>query len=159
MQSISIVIINWNSDQQLKECVQSLDHYLDNKIQLDKVVVIDNASTDDSAENIECTSLPLQVIKNEVNIGFAAACNLGAKECDSDYILFLNPDTKVYEGTLSTVISFIEEKQHNKVGICGVQLLDVEGHVKPSCSRFPTFTTMLSKSIGIDKSTHLKAET
>ena len=60
MNSISIVIINWNSGEQLKECVQSLDHYLDKKIQLDKVVIVDNASTDCSVQNIEHKSLTLQ---------------------------------------------------------------------------------------------------
>lgn len=151
MNSISIIIVNWNSGEQLKECVQALDHYLDTKIQLDKVIIVDNASTDCSVQNIECKSLTLQIIRNEVNMGFAAACNLGAKECDSEYILFLNPDTIVYEGALSKVISFMEEKQNHKVGICGAQLLDDKGKVKPSCSRFPTVTIMLSKSIGLDK--------
>jgi GT2 family glycosyltransferase len=151
MNTLSIVIVNWNSGEQLKACVKALDHYLDTKIQLDKVVIVDNASKDCSIQNIEYESLILQVIRNKVNIGFAAACNVGAKECDTEYILFLNPDTIVYGGSLSKIISFMEDKQNHKVGICGAQLLNEQDKVQPSCSRFPTVTIMLSESIGLDK--------
>jgi hypothetical protein len=151
MKSLSIVIVNWNSGEQLKKCVQYLATHRDAAIHLEKVVVIDNASTDGSAENIRSQSLTLRVIKNQSNIGFAAACNVGAKQCDSRYILFLNPDTIVYNGTLSTVISFMEDTQNQKVGICGAQLVDNNGKITPTCSRFPTVTTLLSQSIGFDK--------
>ncbi len=150
MKSLSIIIVNWNSGEQVKECIQSLDAHSDTDIQLDKVIIIDNASTDGSTEKIKSEFLSLQIIKNANNIGFAAACNVGASKCSSDYILFLNPDTKIYDETLSKVMTFIEDTAHNQVGICGIQLVDHNGRVTPTCSRFPTTSILLSRSIGLN---------
>lgn len=65
------------------------------------------------------------------------ACNLGAQHVQSDYLLFLNPDTRLFDNSLSVPINFMEGIENIKVGIVGIQLLDEDNYVAKSCSRFP----------------------
>src|SRR5688500_15461224 len=99
MPSVHVVIVNWNSGAQLKECLQSFAAVANDDVALARITVVDNASADGSAEGLE-TTLPLTVIRNRENRGFAAACNQGAAGADAEYLLFLNPDTRLMAGSL-----------------------------------------------------------
>ena len=80
----------------------SISEETEENVALQRVVVIDNASDDDSLSGIDALELPLTIIRNKENRGFAAACNQGAKGSDADLLLFLNPDTRVYRGTFAS---------------------------------------------------------
>ena len=69
--SVHVVIVNWNSGAQLRDCLRSFVAVADDAVALDRVTVVDNASTDGSAEDLN-TTLPLVVIRNADNRGFAA---------------------------------------------------------------------------------------
>jgi len=122
--SLSIIIVNWNSGEQLGECLESIVSAIVDGFTLDKVIVVDNASSDGSANNISDIKLPLQALYNKENLGFAAACNMGAKQTSSGCLLFLNPDTKLFQDSLSTPILFLEQQENERIGILGVQLVD-----------------------------------
>jgi N-acetylglucosaminyl-diphospho-decaprenol L-rhamnosyltransferase len=149
--NLDIVIVNWNSREQLFECLKSLEeaHKL---LKIESVVVIDNASIDTSVDGIETLSLPLVFVKNQQNFGFSAACNQGAKLGKANYILFLNPDTEVSAQSISHPLEFMiaEGKQRQpKIGICGVVLADKLGVATPSCSRFPKPGRIIATMLGL----------
>lgn len=142
---ISIVIVNWNSGVQLKKCLDSLEDGL-----VSKVIVFDNASSDNSVSLIDGFKNVL-LIRSKENLGFGKACNIGARDAKSEYLLFLNPDAAVYPGTLDKVIAFMKAPSSANVGICGVQLVDETGHISRSCARFPTPTGFVVHAIGLDR--------
>jgi len=109
LKKLDIVIVNWNSGEQLKSCLESIVKTDKTGFELNKVVVVDNASSDNSLFGLEEIDLPLKIIRNSTNRGFAAACNQGAKESDADYLLFLNPDTVLFKDSLSKPIAFMEK--------------------------------------------------
>jgi GT2 family glycosyltransferase len=91
------------------------------------------------------------MIHNTVNLGFAAACNMGACKSTADYVLFLNPDTRLFADSLSKPLAFMEHPQHQGTGIVGIQLLDANGQVNRHCAHFPAPSHFLYKSLGLDR--------
>lgn len=145
---IDVVIINWNSGIQLRQCINSLTSFAPDCI--DKTIIIDNGSTDKSADGFQ-TCTDTNIIHIGQNLGFGKACNLGARQGSSEFILFLNPDAAIYEGTIQSSLEFMTTEENSKVGVCGVQLQDELGHISRSCTRSPTVKGLLAHSIGIDR--------
>jgi GT2 family glycosyltransferase len=112
---------------------------------------VDNASRDDSTVGLHDFALPLTIIHNAVNLGFAEACNVGARDSTADYVLFLNPDTRLFADSLSKPLAFMEHPKHQGTGIVGIQLLDANGQVSRSCVQFPTPGRIFFKSLGLDR--------
>ncbi len=94
--TVSIIIVNWNSGGQLGKCLASIAATANDAYRIERIVVVDNASKDGSADGIEKRDLRVCVIRNPANRGFAAACNQGATGSEADYLLFLNPDTRLF---------------------------------------------------------------
>src|SRR5262249_51102169 len=91
--ALDIVIVNWNSQSYLRECLTSLDRStLASRL---NVIVVDNASGDGSSEGLVIKRAALTVAANAENVGFAAACNQGARSGHASLLLFLNPDVRV----------------------------------------------------------------
>jgi N-acetylglucosaminyl-diphospho-decaprenol L-rhamnosyltransferase len=151
LSSLIIIIVNWNSGDQLKACLHSIVEAERTGFDLRKVVVIDNNSSDDSLKATENFNLPLQVVKNKSNLGFGKACNQGAALAQqTDYLLFLNPDARLFKTSLSQALFFMQEPQNRQVGICGVQLLDDNGQVSRTCARFPEPSLFWVEMTGLD---------
>lgn len=142
---ISTIIVNWNSGTQINTCVNSL--LCTNTHQ---IIVVDNASTDGSEQAIE-NHPGVTLIRSPENLGFGKACNLGARYATSEYLLFLNPDATVFPGTIEKSIAFMQDPANSQVGICGVQLVDENGHVSRSCARFPSAAELVACAIGLDR--------
>ena len=151
---IDIIIVNWNSGAQLERCLSSIDHF-GGEI-LAKVVVVDNGSVDGSADRLDGFGFPFQVIKNRENLGFARACNQGARECDSPYLLFLNPDTELFFNSLMIPLAFLGDSANSDTGICGIQLVDEKGQVSRSCAHFPSLKRFIVQAVGLNKLPGLK---
>jgi len=149
--SLDIIIVNWNSGNQLRDCLESIVAINKNGFEMNRVVVVDNESTDGSADDIELISLPLTIIRNDENSGFAAACNQGAKDSKADYLLFLNPDTKLFPDSLSIPIQFMEKAENEKIGICGIKMVDEDGKLTTSAARFPSLKILVGKITGLSK--------
>ena len=148
MNKIDIVIVNWNAGLFLKECVKSIIQFGDNVV--GNIVVVDNSSHDDSINYIKKFS-QVELIVNPENYGFAKACNIGAKVCGSEYILFLNPDARIYENTLTSCLEYLDDINNISVGILSVLLEDGMGEVSRSCARFPSLFNVVIGSMGADK--------
>lgn len=149
--SLDIIIVNWNSDKLLLECVKSIKDAINYLFTLNKLIIVDNNSQDSSLAGIEGLDLPLLVIRNKANLGFSKACNQGAKNSEADFILFLNPDTKLFNNSLSEPILFLSKEENKNVGIVGVQLKDEFGNISRNCARFPTPYNLIYASLGLDK--------
>ena len=137
---VRIVIVNWNAGAWLRQCLESVAAH--GGALVDQVVVVDNGSTDGSA------NLParpgLELIAAGENLGFARACNLGAKGADADYLLFLNPDAAIGPETLEKAVGFMESGAAAKVAVCGIRLLDEHGDVQRQVTDFPRPTTIFT---------------
>jgi GT2 family glycosyltransferase len=114
------------------------------------VTVVDNASTDHSADDLTCVA-PVDVIRNAENRGFAAACNQGALASRAEFLLFLNPDTQLRTDSLEIPARYLQAPEHASVGIAGIQLLDAAGTVARNTARAPTARSMIGSSIGLDR--------
>jgi GT2 family glycosyltransferase len=145
---VDVVVVNWNSGHQLKACVQSV---LSNApADFSKITVVDNGSFDGSA-NFSSDCPPIELIQTGANLGFGRACNLGAVGGSAEFLLFLNPDAGLCEGTLQKALAFMRSPSNARTGICGVQLTDAFGRVARSCARFPSVSGFLSRAIGLDR--------
>jgi GT2 family glycosyltransferase len=118
---------------------------------LSRVVIVDNGSSDGSVADLQDINLPIALILNSDNKGFAAACNRGAKDGKADYILFLNPDTLLFEKSLSVPIHFLGNSENSAVGIVGIQLVDDTRTVLRTCACFPTAGRFIVKMLALDK--------
>jgi GT2 family glycosyltransferase len=143
---IDVVIINWNSGLHLNNCIQSID--LHGSFYVDGLIVVDNSSTDESADFVKSAS-NVKFIQARSNLGFGKACNIGAKQTKSDFLLFLNPDAALHADTLPKTLAYMQDPINAKVGICGVQLLDESGHIARSCARFPTPLGFAAHAVGL----------
>lgn len=145
---VHVVIVNWNTGRHLTTCLESLEPAAAASL-LRRVTVVDNDSKDGSVDSLEDVVVPLEIIRNRRNLGFAAACNQGATGSEADYLLFLNPDTKLLPDTLPAVVEFMESDRATRVGICGVDVVDSDGRSALSCSRFPTLRIAVGRATGL----------
>jgi GT2 family glycosyltransferase len=99
------------------------------------VVVMDNASTDGTRELVE-SKFPAARVVDSVNHGFAHANNQGAITCDARYVLFLNPDTEIVDGTFGEVVELLDARP--EVGLAGVRQITGDGELSPTMRRLPS---------------------
>jgi N-acetylglucosaminyl-diphospho-decaprenol L-rhamnosyltransferase len=151
MPTLDIVIVNWNTGDDLRACLRSLASTNRSAVTVSRVVVVDNASSDGSARDLDAGDLRLTVIENRDNRGFAAACNQGAAGSTSDYVLFLNPDTLLSADALSRPTQFLEDPANRDIGICGVRIVDHNGRPSTSCARFPTPGVIIGEATGLSR--------
>ncbi|MBN1216379.1 MAG: glycosyltransferase family 2 protein [Candidatus Lokiarchaeota archaeon] len=150
--SLDIIIVNWNAGNYLYECIQSIYTALKENFILNKVIIVDNNSEDNSIEKLEAVKrLTLEIICNNTNMGFARACNQGAKNCNSDFLLFLNPDTRLTKESLSVPLDFLSKKENEKIGILGIQLRDDKNNIGRNCAHFPKPFNLVFNSLGLSK--------
>jgi GT2 family glycosyltransferase len=135
---VSIIIVTYNSQQTILDCINSiLKTVKQNKYE---IIISDNSSDDltyDKIFSILQTNNNLIYIKNKENVGFSKGNNVGIKKSTGDYVLFLNPDTKVYDKTIDGMIDFMKENPDCGASTCFVELPD--GKLDDSSHRgFPT---------------------
>lgn len=145
---LDVVVVNWNAGLQLRTCIDSVAQYGEGLVK--RIIVVDNDSTDGSEETVNGLS-KVTLIRAGENFGFGRACNLGAAKCDSEFLLFLNPDAALLPDTLTKTVAFMQEAANTRVGICGVQLLDESGQVARHCARFPSPSSYLAHAFGLDR--------
>jgi N-acetylglucosaminyl-diphospho-decaprenol L-rhamnosyltransferase len=151
--SIDVVIVNWNSDYHLCRCLESLAAIGADKALVHAVTVVDNASSDASLALPSGLHqiLPLTIIRNADNLGFAAACNQGAAGTATEFLLFLNPDIVLQPECFSAPSRYLARPEHSRVGIVGIQLLTSNGTIARSCARFPRPSSLLGNILGLDR--------
>jgi GT2 family glycosyltransferase len=134
---LSIVIVSWNVREDLRECLQSLLRDEGSRLESGEIeiIVVDNASTDGTAEMVNLEFPRVKLLVNSQNLGYTKANNIGINHSRGKYILLLNPDTIVHQGALQALIDCAES--HPEAGIIGAKLLNPDGSVQRSARSFP----------------------
>jgi GT2 family glycosyltransferase len=165
---VAILIVNWNVRELLRACLLSLQAYPSTKHE-QRIIVVDNASTDGSVDMLRAEFPDVHVIANAANRGFTGGNNDGlmaiangewgmANEPHSsflnphslfDYVLLLNPDTEVTAGALDAMLTYADA--HEDVALVGPQLRYGDGSLQSSRRRFPTLATTLFESTWLQK--------
>jgi hypothetical protein len=140
--SISIIIVNWNVKDLLRDCLESI--FAGDIHKAPEVIVVDNASGDGSAEMVEREFPQVKLIASAENLGYAGGNNLGALRASGDFLFILNPDTRLVGDALTRLRDYL--LAHPKVGAVGPQLLWPDGSVQSSRRRFPTVASMFLES-------------
>ncbi|MDD2483083.1 MAG: glycosyltransferase family 2 protein [Candidatus Shapirobacteria bacterium] len=150
---LSIIILNYNSADYLKKCLESIT-----KSDIDnykyEVIIVDNCSTDDSiklAKTVKSSDFKFLELKN--NKGFAHGNNQGLKEINpkTRFVLFLNPDTIVQKNTFKNMIEFFDQNKNVDAATCQIDLA-LNGKMQPECHRgFPTPWNSLCHFSGLSK--------
>src|SRR5262249_21365497 len=126
-----VVIVTFNSAGHVGTCLQALRDAPGSVAQ--DIVVVDNASSDDTVSLLARDWPEVRVVRNKVNRGFGAATNRGIRETTGDRLLLLNPDARVTPGAIDRLLTALEADQ--SVAIAGPRLLDDEGHSEVSWGR------------------------
>lgn len=145
---ISVIVVNYNVEFFLEQCLNSVKKALENVS--GEVFVVDNNSIDGSVEMVRLKFPEINLIANKDNRGFSKANNQAIEISQGEYILLLNPDTVVEEDTFLKVISFMDN--HPDAGGLGVRMLDGKGVFLPESKRgLPTPTVAFYKIFGLSK--------
>jgi GT2 family glycosyltransferase len=144
---LSIIIVTWNSQEYIRNCLDSI--FLSSGNFSSEVIVVDNGSSDQTAKIVEEFYPQVNLIQNKRNLGYAKANNQGIEEANGKYLLLLNPDTQVFEDALSLMYEFME--QNPKVGALGPKLLNPDKTVQSSCREFPTFSILIWEFSGLSR--------
>lgn len=138
---VSIVIVNYNVKELLEACLRSIFLYKDDIPT--EVIVVDNASHDDSLSMIHAHFPQVKTIGNKHNLGFPAANNQAFRIATGKYIFMLNPDTELQKGSLKKMLDKMEED--NSIALLGPRLLNSDLTHQQSCWRFPTLKYLLAE--------------
>jgi len=144
---LSIVIVNYNVEYFLEQCLNSVFSALEG---IDgEVFVVDNNSVDASVEMVKTKFPAVKIIENKDNVGFSVANNQALKISSGEYSLLLNPDTVVEEDTFSSIIEFMDN--HPDAGGLGVKMIDGKGKFLPESKRgLPTPSVAFYKIFGLN---------
>jgi len=139
---VSVIIVSWNVVEWLIPCLASVREGWG--ALRGEIIVVDNGSADGTPERVRAAFPEVRLWVNPVNRGFPAANNQGMALARGRYFFLLNPDTRVLDRAIESLVAFAEA--HPEAGVVGPQLLNPDGTVQSSRRRFPTFWTALFES-------------
>lgn len=142
---LSIIIVNWNTQKMLHDCLHSL--FESGASANLEVFVVDNGSHDGSPEMVEASFPSVRLIRNAHNAGFAAANNQAIRLATGRHVLLLNSDTLVHPGVIDASIDYLDVNP--KVGAMGCRVLNSDGSVQATCSQFPTLANLMLLTSGL----------
>jgi hypothetical protein len=147
---VSIVIVTWNSQEDIEQCLESVD-LLENE-----VIVVDNHSEDRTVEIIREKFPRVKIIRNLENSGYAHANNQGMRLSGGDYILLLNPDTIILNNAIKRLANLLDKR--DEIGAVAPQLLSLDGRIQPSCREFPCLYNIFTDITGFSRLARRKSK-
>ncbi|MHC4693556.1 MAG: glycosyltransferase family 2 protein, partial [Planctomycetota bacterium] len=144
---VSIIIVNWNTENILYDCLQSV--YANRGSLKFEVIVVDNASSDGSVEMVKNNFPDVILIENESNRGFAAANNQGMSIAVGEYILLLNSDTVILDNAIVKTIKFADSTPEAAVVACKV--LNLDRTLQSTCFMFPSILNLILSITCLDR--------
>lgn len=132
---VSVIIINYKRLDLLRNCLQSLFEYNDNKYF--EVIVIDNNSEDESIENLKNVFSNLKIIKLSENVGFGRANNIATEQSEGEYFLFVNSDVLFLENSIEKMLKYYSTD--HSIGVIGPKLLNRDLSFQLSAGKLPNF--------------------
>ncbi len=161
---LSIIVISYNTSKISVDCLKSIirdkglsfgNDHPDNSSTPSELIVIDNASSDDSLAQIKkfrrqntISSQNFTIVANSQNLGFSQANNQGIKLAKGNYLLFLNSDTIILHSAISQALTWLSS--HPKAAACTAQLLNIDKTIQPSGGFFPNLLNVFTWSAGLD---------
>ncbi|MBL8026129.1 MAG: glycosyltransferase [Fibrobacteres bacterium] len=143
---LSVVIVSWNVSGFLNHCLDSVMRACTGIES--EIIVVDNASTDNTSEMIREKYPDVRLIENAENRGYGVANNQGLDISRGNYVLFLNPDTILPRDALKLSIDYLTE--HPKAGVMSLKLVDADGSFQAACRRgFPTPSAAFYRMTGL----------
>lgn len=141
---LSVIIVSYNAADFLRKCLNSVIKFLPED---SEIIVLDNNSPEREIEKFPAGFPLVKFILNEENTGFSKGNNLAAQHAQGEYVLFLNPDTIIYEDFFPAVLNFAES--HSDLGALGVRMTDGNGKYLPESKRnVPDAWSSFSKLFG-----------
>jgi GT2 family glycosyltransferase len=145
---ITIIIVTWNTAKITEKCIKTINKYLPDQ----EIIIIDNNSQDNTIELLSKFE-NLKIIKNNSNLGFAKANNIGFRQATSRYVVFMNSDIELIDKSLLKMVNFLEKKKD--IGIIGPKFLNPD--LTTQASVFPPQTISNAfKEFWLGKQTYSK---
>jgi GT2 family glycosyltransferase len=138
---MDVVIVNYNTRDQLARCITAA--LTDGPSRL---LVVDNASTDGSADMVRSRFPQVELVSNAANVGYGAAANAGIAACESAHVLLLNSDVVISPGTLQALATYLDTQP--KVSVVGPRLVGPDGRLQVSC--FPFWLPFPLNALAVD---------
>jgi hypothetical protein len=129
---VTVVLVSFNTRE---ITVQSIAKLIENCNLSLEIIVVDNASTDDTVETLRSKFPTVKVIQNQQNVGFGVANNQGFAIASGDYVLLLNTDAFILSGCIEQLVATIQSD--SKIGVVGPKILNEDGSIQPSVHPFP----------------------
>ena len=139
---ISLIVVSYNTRQQTLECVESL---LASDSLAPEVLVVDNDSRDGTVEAIRSSFPEVSVIPQRENLGFAKACNLGARGAGGRYLGFFNSDCVADPGCVPRLVRFLDA--HPTAAVAAPRLLSAEDGVQANIQRLPSVGSIAAEHL------------
>jgi len=136
---VSIVIVSWNTRDVLRDCLRSVYEQAGNVGF--EVIVVDNASTDGSAQMVKRSFPKAKLIANSTNRGFAAGNNQGIAIAKGRYVLLLNSDTIILDKAVAKTVAFADDNP--EAAVVGCKILNSDRTLQQSCFMFPSLLNLL----------------
>jgi len=137
--SVSIIIINYNTFDYTKRCIESV--YLHTNDIDYEVILVDNGSNECDVEEFRKYFPQIKIVKNKENRGFSRACNDGIAVAEKEYILLLNSDTLLLNNAIKVVYEFL--RNNKEVGAATCRVENTDGTPQSVCRCFPTIKLTL----------------
>ena len=143
---VSVIIVSWNARGFLRQCLDSLRCEKGNEA--GELIVVDNGSTDGSAEMVQQEFPHAKLIRSGANLGFAKANNLGIKASTKRYLALVNSDVTVCGGCMERLVKYMDE--HLEAGMMGPRIVGADGKWQRTCVGYPTLWTNLCRALALD---------
>jgi N-acetylglucosaminyl-diphospho-decaprenol L-rhamnosyltransferase len=143
MHDLAVIIVSTNEAGWLRSCLPTV-FAAAGDLKID-VVVVDNGGLDDTRTVVEKEFPRARVVASD-NHGFAHANNRALMTVDARYVLFLNPDTEILEGSLADLVARMDASP--EVGLAGIRQVGTNGELAPTMNRFPTPLRLLGEGLG-----------
>ncbi len=140
-----VCVVSWKTRDLLRACLRSVV----GRAELERIIVVDNASGDGTAEMVAGEFPTVELIANSENVGFSEGNNQAIRAGQAPFVLLLNADTELKEGASAALLNVFQEEDH--VGAVAAQLLLPDGSVQRSCRSFPEPSAVLFDAFGLSR--------
>lgn len=142
---VSIIVVSWNTKELLCDCLGSI---LEQAGDVDyDIIVVDNASSDGSADMVRSRFPEATLIVEQTNRGYAAAINDGIRVAQGRYVLVLNSDTLICDGAIAKTVGYAD--RHPEAAVVGCQVRESPDKVQMTCLRFPSLLNLFLWASGL----------
>jgi len=143
---LSIIIVTWNTKELTLNCIDSIYMNTPSKNFNFEIILVDNASEDETVEEVKTKFAEVRIIVNPENMGFAKANNIGIANAKSSVVLLLNSDTLVKNDAIYQVFEYLK-KQGSDIAAVSCKLLNLDGSLQINCRQFYTLGNIVKRAI------------